>query len=149
MTGSLQVKKDKYYMVINIIDASGKRKPKWISTGYAVKGNKKRAEQMLRDCLREYDLKEAAAQKRSDMRFCDWIRHWLEEAQRRVDVVTFKQYEETAVTQVLPYFEDTLLCDVTRSMLQEYIDCKAASGRIDGKGGLSPVRLRHLRNVLI
>ena len=148
MTGSLQVKKDTYYMVINLYGADGKRKPKWISTGYAIKGNKKRAEQMLRDCLREYDLKEAAAQNRSDMLFCDWIRHWLEEAERRVDIVTFKQYEDTAVTQVLPYFEGVLLCDVKRSMLQEYIDCKATNGRVDGKGGLSPVRLRHLRNVL-
>ena len=47
MTGSLQIKKDKFYMVLNLTQ-NGKRRQKWISTGYTVKGNKKKAEQMLR-----------------------------------------------------------------------------------------------------
>ena len=45
MTGSLQIKKDKFYMVLNLTQ-NGKRRQKWISTGYTVKGNKKKAEQM-------------------------------------------------------------------------------------------------------
>ena len=48
MTGSLQIKKDKFYMVLNLTQ-NGKRRQKWISTGYTVKGNKKKAEQMLRE----------------------------------------------------------------------------------------------------
>ena len=42
MTGSLQIKKDKFYMVLNLTQ-NGKRRQKWISTGYTVKGNKKKA----------------------------------------------------------------------------------------------------------
>ena len=57
MTGSLQIKKDKFYMVLNLTQ-NGKRRQKWISTGYTVKGNKKKAEQMLRETLREYEVKE-------------------------------------------------------------------------------------------
>ena len=56
MTGSLQIKKDKFYMVLNLTQ-NGKRRQKWISTGYTVKGNKKKAEQMLRETLREYEVK--------------------------------------------------------------------------------------------
>lgn len=41
MTGSLQIKKDKFYMVLNLTQ-NGKRRQKWISTGYTVKGNKKK-----------------------------------------------------------------------------------------------------------
>ena len=54
MTGSLQEKNGKYYAVINVTE-NGKRKQKWIATGYETKGNKKRAEQFLRDKLKEYD----------------------------------------------------------------------------------------------
>ena len=150
MAGSLQIKKDTYYMVINLYGPDGKRKPKWISTGLPVKGNKKRAEKMLRDCLREYEQQESAVKYRSDIRFADWVRHWLEDIRSRVDEVTWKQYEEVTICHVLPYFDasELLLCDVTRQSLQEFIDCKRANGRKDGKGGLSPVSLRHFRNVL-
>ena len=50
MTGSLQVKNDKFYMVLNSTE-NGKRKQKWISTGLPVKGSKRKAEQMLREKL--------------------------------------------------------------------------------------------------
>ena len=44
ITGSLQKKKGLYYAVLNLYDDYGKRKPKWIPTGYTIKGNKKKAE---------------------------------------------------------------------------------------------------------
>ena len=42
MTGSLQTKNDKYYVVINFYEY-GKRKQKWVSTDLPVKNNKKKA----------------------------------------------------------------------------------------------------------
>lgn len=53
MTGSLQAKNGKYYVVINQFDANGKRKQRWISTGYEVEGNKKKAELFLKEKLKE------------------------------------------------------------------------------------------------
>ena len=50
MTGSLQIKNDKFYMIINLKE-NGKRKQKWVSTGLEVRGNKRKAEQMLREFL--------------------------------------------------------------------------------------------------
>ena len=47
ITGSLQKKKGLYYAVLNIYDDYGNRKPKWIPTGYKIKGNKKKAEEKL------------------------------------------------------------------------------------------------------
>lgn len=47
ITGSLQKKKGLYYAVLNLYDDYGKRKPKWIPTGYTIKGNKKKAEEKL------------------------------------------------------------------------------------------------------
>ena len=42
-TGFLAVKNGKYYAVLNLYDSSGKRKLKWISTGYPEKNNKRKA----------------------------------------------------------------------------------------------------------
>ena len=155
MTGSLQVKKDKYYMVLNIIDTSGKRKPKWISTGYAVKGNKKRAEQMLRDTLREYEQQEKARLPGGDILFSEWVKRWLEEAKRRVeigkiDIITYQGYEENASNHIIPYFDalGISVAETTQAVLQAYIDEKRVNGRKNGKGGLSSNSLRHHKIVL-
>lgn len=50
-TGSVQEKNGRFYFVINLYDANGKRKIKWISTGLTVRGNKRKAESMLREVL--------------------------------------------------------------------------------------------------
>ena len=39
-TGSVQEKNGRFYFVVNLYDANGKRKIKWISTGLTVRGNK-------------------------------------------------------------------------------------------------------------
>ncbi len=53
-TGSVQEKNGRFYFVINLYDANGKRKIKWISTGLTVRGNKRKAESMLREVLLHY-----------------------------------------------------------------------------------------------
>lgn len=50
MTGSLQTKNGKFYMVLNCTE-NGKRKQKWLATGLPEKGNKRKAEQMLHEKL--------------------------------------------------------------------------------------------------
>jgi len=135
-------------MVINTYDRDGKRKQKWISTGLAVRGNKKRAEKLLREQLREYEQLECLI--KTDMLFSDAIRHWLKKIALTVDETTLQGYEILAETQILPYFEDNKirLIDVTRQVLQAYIDDKHQNGRRDGKGGLSPRTLRLHKNIL-
>ena len=74
MTGSLQVKNGKYYMVLNSTE-NGKRKQKWISTGLPEKGNKRKAEQMLREKLTEEEKRNPVVC--SDMTVADSVRRWL------------------------------------------------------------------------
>lgn len=147
MTGCLQVKNGKFYVVLSVYE-EGKRKRKWLSTGLPERGNKRRAEQMLREKLREYELR--GGETHTDVTLSDYIRHWLTLAKKRVDEVTFQGYEVLAKSQLLPYFDRSgvLLQDVTLKVLQAYIDEKAARGRIDGKGGLSPRSLRLHKNIL-
>ncbi len=148
MTGSLQTKNGKYYMVLNLQE-NGKRKLKWISTGLPEKGNKRKAEQMLREALLAYD--NAPRFPKTDMLFSDYITgRWLPYVRRKVDEVTYQGYELLAVRHVAPWFQErgVKLADVTLQLLQEYVDEKATKGRQDGKGGLSPRSLRLHKNIL-
>lgn len=142
MTGSLQVKNGKYYAVINLTDTNGKRKQKWISTGLEIKGNKKRAEQFLRDKLKEYEAKENLI--KTDVLFCNYVLHYLELAKIKVDTITYQGYECIAKSHIIPYFKETktLLTELTREDIQQYINLKFEVGRLDGKGGLSPKSIK-------
>ncbi len=147
MTGSLQTKNGKYYMVLNSTE-NGKRKQRWIATGLAEKGNKRKAEQMLRERLVQEAQKAPLPQP--DMLLSDCVRHWLACVQRRVDEVTYLGYLHTAEKHVLPYFDASSLTlrDCTVKTLQAYFDEKAQNGRLDGKGGLSAKTMRHHRNII-
>lgn len=149
MTGSLQEKSGNYYMVLNTYK-NGKRKPVWIATGLPVKGNKRKAEQMLREKLREFETQAPDKPAQADVPFADCVRHWLTIAQRKVDPVTYQGYEILAKTHVLPYFDASgvKLRDVTLNVLQAYVDEKATQGRKDGKGGLSPKSVRMHINLI-
>ena len=147
MTGSLQIKNDKYYIVISDY-VNGKRKQKWLKTSLPVKGNKRKAEQMLRDTVQDYERQRGII--RSDVTLADYIRQWMTQAKRRVDEITYQGYEILATGHILPYFDATgvKLQEVTHQQLQAYIDEQAAHGRKDGKGGLSARSLRLHRNIL-
>ena len=147
MTGSLQVKNGKYYMVLNSTE-NGKRKQKLNSTGLTEKGNKSKAEQMLREKLTEEERRNPVVC--SDMTVADCVRRWLTRMKRRVDEVTYRSYQHTAETHILPYFDENglKLCECTVEVLQTYFDEKYRNGRKDGKGGLSSKTMRHHKGIL-
>lgn len=149
MTGSLQEKRGIYQIVLNTYK-NGKRKIRWISTGLPVKGNKRKAEQMLREKLREFETQALGKPTQADVTFADYVRRWLTIAQRKVDPVTYQGYEILAKTHILPYFDalGVKLQDMTLNVLQAYVDEKATQGRKDGKGGLSPKSVRMHINVI-
>ena len=121
MAGTLQIKKGKYYIVVDEYSVNGKRKQKWIKTGLSQKGNKKKAEQLLRQTLQEYEKR--ASLVSSDMLFSDAVRQWLEESALRVDDVTLQGYTVLANGHILPYFDKqkVKLADMNRQILQKNI----------------------------
>ena len=86
----------------------------------------------------------------SDMTVADCVRRWLIRMRRRVDEVTYRSYQHTAETHILPYFDENRLklCDCTVEVLQTYFDEKYRNGRKDGKGGLSSKTMRHHKGIL-
>ena len=157
MTGSLQIKNNKYYLVLNTYE-NGKRKPKWIATELAAKGNKTRAQKLLRDTLKEYEqAEEARAEQeanRSLMPFTEAIRLWYEDKlsdfEHPIDEVTKQGYDTLMKNHVYPYFRKKgfRLCEITKDNLQEYISEKAKNGKLNGKGGLAPRSLKLIKNIV-
>ena len=147
MTGSLTIKNGKYYAVLNIYE-DGKRKKKWINSGLPEKGNKRKAEAFLREKIAEHERMEGIV--RSDVLFSDYTRMWLEQAARTVDPVTMQGYQNLADSHILPYFDNARipLAKLDHKDLQKYVDIKQESGRLDGKGGLSPRSLRLHKNII-
>ena len=157
MTGSLQTKNNIYYIVLNTYE-NGKRKQKWINTELPVKGNKTKAQKLLRETLKEYEEAEALrAQQEADQAnipFVDAIKLWYAEKtadfEHPIDEVTKQGYEALMKNHVFPYWKEkgTLLQEITKFNLQDYINEKAKNGRLDGKGGLAPRSLRLLKNIV-
>lgn len=153
LTGSLQTKAGKFYMVLNIYK-DGKRKQVWQSTGLIVKGNKTKAAKMLRDTInkmeREAREAEEAAHDPGNTPFMEQLHVWLQKKQSKVDEVTYQGYVSLIDAHIEPYFSPLGLKvnQVDEEVLQTYFDFKSASGRLNGKGGLSANSLRQHMNIL-
>lgn len=100
VAGHLHEKNGYYYIILNLTDSAGKRKPKWISTGLTIKGNKKRAEQMLMEERRKY----AKAKAGDDVLFADFMEQWLEIVKSTVSLPTYSSYVNAVKSIIAPYF---------------------------------------------
>ncbi len=100
LAGHLHEKNGYYYIILNLTDSAGRRKPKWISTGLTIKGNKKRAEQMLMEERRKY----ATAKAGDDVLFADFMEQWLEIVKSTVSIPTYSSYVNAVKSIIAPYF---------------------------------------------
>ena len=103
IAGHLQEKKGLYYMVLSYKDKSGKRVSKWLPTGLPVKGNKKRAEDMLMAARAEFVAVEAAIDR--DMPFSSYLVQWMEMARSTLKPNTAAGYASMIQNPIAPYFQ--------------------------------------------
>lgn len=145
MTGSVQEKNNMFYTVINFKPINGKRKQKWETTELeAVKGNKRKAQKILRERIRNYELEENL--KRTDIMFHTYIVTWLENIARlKVEESTYSAYCASIHKHIIPYFEplNLRLSDVKRADIQNYVTYKFENGKLKSEGGLASQTIRH------
>ena len=103
IAGHLQEKKGLYYMVLSYKDKSGKRISKWMPTGLPVKGNKKRAEDMLMAARAEFVAGKAAIDR--DMPFSSYLVQWMEIARSTLKPNTAAGYSGMIQNPIAPYFQ--------------------------------------------
>ncbi len=131
MTGSLQVKKDAYYAVLNFRDQTGKRVQKWINLNMPVKGNKRRAEIALNELLVEYQGYEAI--EPMNLLLSQHVAQWLEANRPNIAVTTYDQYCNILTNHIRPYFDSKKITvsKLSAGDLEDYYSYKV-------KKGLSP-----------
>lgn len=103
VAGHLREQNGTYQMVLSWKDETGKRRTKSISTGLPVKGNKKRAESLLRQTQKEFNPE--TMQQVSDLPVSEYLNRWLRESVMNLPPETYGRYAYDLGRVVVPYFE--------------------------------------------
>lgn len=120
MTGSLQIKNDKYYAVLSWYEGE-KRKQKWISTGLSVKGNKRRAESILKQELEKQQKVCDSNLLGEDEPFLPFMARWLDEVEAHsIRETTLDQYKAVFrnVIEPFPPFQGITLRELSPRHIQ-------------------------------
>lgn len=128
MTGSLQVKNDKFYAVLNFRNQDGKRIQKWFPLNLPVRGNKRKAEAMLKDLLAQYAGLDSI--KPINTLLSQHIANWIEHDRPHITVTTYNQYINILNIHLIPYFDPRGITvgKVTPGDLEDYYNFKVSQG---------------------
>lgn len=151
VTGSLQVKKNIYYAVLNLEDENGKRKQKWISTGLSTTGHNKRAAQKtLNDLIDKYESIPKTLRVRDDTLFAEYAQHWLDSVAYTYDPITYQGYKNATEKHIIPYFSKTKtrLREIDPSVVQCFSNHLSKEGNLKTGGSLSNKSVRNYLTVL-
>ncbi len=143
ITGCIQIKRGKWWVVINLYDSDNNRKPKWIKTDLPEKGNKRRAEKLLADYLSEYNKLNIPY---TSITVAQYFTKWLDEIKEEVRVNTYRSYYGNMVNHIIPYFErqGILLQELTPLDLEEYYKSKQRqNSKVKTNDPLSPTTIKH------
>lgn len=132
VAGHLRIQNGIYQMIISYVDADGKPKLKSKSTGLKVRGNKKRALEMLEEERRNFviPVKEQVRDVITlDMLYTDFLKTWLEIKKDSIAVTTYASYKRIVLDNLCPYFEKRKLKvrDVKPADIQTYYNTKVKS----------------------
>ena len=140
ITGSVQINKGYYFIVFNLYNEYGKRKPEWHSTGLKVdtndrknNQNRKQAEKILKEELVRINAENSFSNKMnpiaknskySNMLFCDYMLEWLANTKPKVAKTTYIGYEQVIKGRLYPYFKDKKikLIDLRPKDIQDFIN---------------------------
>jgi len=142
MTGSLQNRYNRYYVVLNLKDEYGKRKQKVVNTELEFKpGNKRKAEKILRDLLKKYEDTQITVC--NNVLFGDYMIEWLKNREGEIETSTYQGYWHIINHHIAPYFNqrNISLQDITASDIQKYYK------KLSGDGLSANTIRRHHANI--
>ncbi len=132
VAGHLRQKGNYWYLVLSYIDENGIKRTPSKSTKLPVKGNKRKAEEMLQAWRIETDeeLQKRILAKQSgrvyadNIRFTMFLADWLKMMKASLEATTYSAYDLTIRRRIIPYFDKhypkLLLKDVTPKHIQDY-----------------------------
>ncbi len=158
MTGTLRIKhlssgKDMYYIHLSYKDPHSMIwKTKDIKTGLSVKGNKRKAEKLIQECIQQYSYLEEISVIPKDIdpniELCDFLDLWLKEKECDICGNTWDTYKSRIAT-IDRYFADRhiLLRNVTPNVLDDFYRYSLKYGKLSQKDkSLQPLSVRSVRS---
>ena len=135
LTGSVQLRRGTWHVVLNLYNEEGKRKPKWINTSLPERGNKRNAEKLKEEYIAEYESRRTAPVSEITL-FSDYALLWLE-GKSGLEQSTWESYENVIKNHLIPYFKKKKMpIDAIRPKdIKEYYTYKSRDGRKDRKNG--------------
>ena len=121
---------------------TGKRQVRYAT----VRGSKRDAQLELRRLLGAVDKGQHVDPGK--LTVGQWLVRWLEEARHNISPKTHERYSEIVNKHLVPALGAIALAKLAPVHVQSYYSDALASGRRDGKGGLSPQTVRHHDRVL-
>ena len=122
--------------------ATGKRQTRYKT----VRGSKRDAQRELRRLLKDVDDNRHVDVTKQTLG--DYLDDWLKNHRTTVSPRTAERYGEMIENHIKPALGNVQLSQVTTARLDEFYAEKLESGRLDGKGGLSPQTVLHLDRLL-
>ena len=137
VSGHLREQNGMFQMVLTWKDSSGKRRSKSLSTGLAVKGNKKRAEKMLLKARSEFNPDNYMPS--TGMLFTDFLEKWLGDKVADISPDEYSDYIYYVRTNIVPYFSrhNADIKEITDEKLIAYFDNERNANGIGNKALLS------------
>ena len=125
VSGHLSEVRGIYHIKLSWTDETGKRGRKSISTGLPVKGNKKRAEDMLYEARKEQELilsENPGTKSPERLLFADYMEMWLEVIRLDIKPTTFGGYQINVQKIIAPYFrkKGTLLREISADCINSF-----------------------------
>jgi integrase len=134
----------KWAIVLDIYDDNGKRRRKW-HTFHTT--SKRKAEE---ECARLIaEMRGGIYIEPNKTTLAVFFDRWLEHVEPTVSPGTHERYSWLAKKNIAPLIGDVLLSKLKTERIDRAWTQALQSGRMDGKGGLSPRTVHHMRRVLI
>ena len=135
--------KRSWAIVLNLgRDLNGQRRQKW----HAVQGTKRDAQRELTRLLDS--IHSGGYVEPTKLTVTQYLNRWLDSIQRKVAPKTWERYSGLVRLTLAPAIGSYPLGKLQPLHIQDCYAAALASGRIDGKGGLSPQTVLHAHRVL-
>ncbi|MCI0998934.1 site-specific integrase [Ochrobactrum sp. C6C9] len=134
----------KWAIVLDVPDPeTGKRRRKW----HTFHGTKRQAQV---ECARLVsELNGGVYIEPDKTTVSEFLKRWLVHVKPSVSNKTHERYTELCELNIRPLLGDVILNKLKTERIDNALSTALVSGRIDGKGGLSPTTVRHIRRVLV
>lgn len=137
VAGHLREQNGKYQMILSWKGNDGKRKTKSVSTGLPVKGNKRRAEEMLKITCREFNPDNS--KDNANMLVSDFLAKWLKDKASTMGTRRFANYAYNVKTDIAPYFQKhpIMLPELSTDALSAFFLTNKTRTRLQSKSSWS------------